>query len=847
VDIPSISSTDTLTNKTMSGASNTFTNLPVGTTGITAIANGGTAVSALPTVQGASAFAAWDANQNLSANNIVNNYTTTATAAGTTTLTVASKINQFFTGATTQNCDLPVAATLALGHQFRITNLSTGVVTVRSSGANTVIAMQPQDSAIITCILASGTSAASWSVDSELSANSATGALGLPAGTAAQRPTAVAGQVRLNTDSNSFEGYANGIWSSIGGGLNELPQKNYLKTYSEANVAPSYAGSTIAVGGNLVDLVSFHRSNSSNTITSSASTLLRGSNNYLTSMADTNSTGTAFIQFPSFALEGTDLGKPISISFDVNGVTADGNWDVVVVRYTSAGVYGSIISVAGNASSGTTPVSAKLPTGTTTFNGFFVPDSTTASDVYCVRLRHLVSNAAIRVDTLFVGSQPIRVGAAITDWQSYTPTFTGFGTASNVGFLWRRNGDSVDIAGVVQTGTSTAVTPQITLPTGLTVDTTKIMSTIARVGEIKSDAITRNNFMAIVGGAYTTSFTVAADNTPNTVVASASATFGTGTYLKIQATIPITGWSSNVTMADRAVEEFCSNSDVTSTASVITSGSQAGIDGVQFSSSWAVGTAYSRNVDFSTAYQPNDTVVLEIKDNNRNWVPAQALFPPIRQGSNNFGIQWYTTAANPNRVLVEFGAGGQTPSNATYASNGTAWSALNAAGWRWRVRKVSAGAQVGYPIDVANLVNNTPSYLAWSGQNGYGSTNTCIRKFTTATAATGTNITTANDATNGASFTVNKTGMYSIVYCDALTAGGNIGLSKNSAQLTTNIASITAANRLAIASPTANDVFACVSGVFYLTAGDVIRCHTDGSGATTSTTRTVFSMAHVTT
>ena len=45
-----------------------------------------------------------------------------------------------------------------------------------------------------------------------------TGALTLPAGTEAQRPSPTAGMVRYNTDSSAFEGYASGAWSGIGGG-----------------------------------------------------------------------------------------------------------------------------------------------------------------------------------------------------------------------------------------------------------------------------------------------------------------------------------------------------------------------------------------------------------------------------------------------------------------------------------------------------------------------------------------------------------------------------------------------------------------------------------------------------
>jgi hypothetical protein len=110
----------------------------------------------------ASQFAGWDANVNLSSNAFISAYATTATAASTTTLTVASKFQQFFTGTTTQTVLLPVTSTLVLGQQFYIVNNSTGVVTVESSGGNTVQAMAAGTTLLVTCILTSGTSAASW-------------------------------------------------------------------------------------------------------------------------------------------------------------------------------------------------------------------------------------------------------------------------------------------------------------------------------------------------------------------------------------------------------------------------------------------------------------------------------------------------------------------------------------------------------------------------------------------------------------------------------------------------------------------------------------------------------------
>jgi hypothetical protein len=96
--------------------------------------------------------------------NILLGYATTATAAGTTTLTNTSLAQQFFTGTTTQTVVMPVASTLFLGFQFFISNRSTGIVTVQSSGANTITAMPSNTSCVFTCILTSGTTAASWDV-----------------------------------------------------------------------------------------------------------------------------------------------------------------------------------------------------------------------------------------------------------------------------------------------------------------------------------------------------------------------------------------------------------------------------------------------------------------------------------------------------------------------------------------------------------------------------------------------------------------------------------------------------------------------------------------------------------
>lgn len=94
--------------------------------------------------------------------NSVYGYTTTATAAGTTTLTATSTYLQYFTGSTTQTVQMPVTSTLSLGWSFHICNNSTGNLTVNSSGGNLIGTVLPGTTAHITCVDITVTTAAGW-------------------------------------------------------------------------------------------------------------------------------------------------------------------------------------------------------------------------------------------------------------------------------------------------------------------------------------------------------------------------------------------------------------------------------------------------------------------------------------------------------------------------------------------------------------------------------------------------------------------------------------------------------------------------------------------------------------
>lgn len=160
---------DTNVTLTLGGSPNTAlvnaASLTLGWTGQLSIARGGTAVSSVTVAPAATAWAGWDANKNMSANSLIEGYTTTATAAATTTLVVGSTWQQFFTGSSTQTIVLPVTSTLVLGQSFYIVNNSSGNVTVNSSGANAIQVMAASTTLLVTCILTSGTTAASWAIE----------------------------------------------------------------------------------------------------------------------------------------------------------------------------------------------------------------------------------------------------------------------------------------------------------------------------------------------------------------------------------------------------------------------------------------------------------------------------------------------------------------------------------------------------------------------------------------------------------------------------------------------------------------------------------------------------------
>jgi hypothetical protein len=137
----------------------------------------------------------------------------------------------------------------------------------------------------------------------------------------------------------------------------------------------------------------------------------------------------------------------------------------------------------------------------------------------------------------------------------------------------------------------------------------------------------------------------------------------------------------------------------------------------------------------------------------------------------------------------------------------------------------AGGLPAGSVIPATTQVGASPSMVRLVTMNGAGSTNTAIRRFTTTVISQGTDITYADSATLGATFTVNANGVYAISYCDAFGSSQYVGLSLNSTQLSTSIDSINNADKLIYGDTAAANVISAVAWSGYLASSSVVRAH----------------------
>ena len=407
----------------------------------------------------------------------------------------------------------------------------------------------------------------------------------------------------------------------------------------------------------------------------------------------------------AFTINNIHKGVPLNISFDflTQSGTA-GDWDVVVFDVTA----GAVIAVSA-------PVlnsQGNMPVGSGSFNAFFVSSTNTS---YELRIVRRAGSGTFSVANVDVSQQIVRVGAPIITWQAYTPTFSApWGTVTVQSFFWRRVGDTLEIQGSFTTGTTTSGVPTISLPVGLTIDFAKVLPLSGTRGLINSTIGSNPIFTTGCNTGVTTSF-IPYSTAYNQ--ANANSVAGTGAGLTCSFSAPISQWDSNVTMGDRAVEEYASNFSTSTTGS----DSSSFAYGATGSVIQSITAALERDVQFTTPIQATDTFFVEVSSDRIRWTAVNGL---VLLGGNTLSVAQSQNAVSygvgrlsiQSATVIRVLFGQYSFPNSTYGAAGATWAAV--AAMFWRVRKVSSGAQIGGAISSANIVGRIDGNAPATGMLG---------------------------------------------------------------------------------------------------------------------------------
>jgi len=203
----------------------------------------------------------------------------------------------------------------------------------------------------------------------------------------------------------------------------------------------------------------------------------------------------------------------------------------------------------GSASQNMTPLGLEGPvTYTTTQSSLTVNIQGRAEAGTC----NLSNDVSGREQSIAVYRYPLTSELAVRPeqsnfgWTAYTPTYVGLGTVTSSTANYRRVGDNLELRGTLTTGTVTAATVSVSLPTGLTTATTPIIQATQSCGQVLSGQ-TGSNIMYVICPAASATLNFSVQNGSNFATNTVLGTnfIASSTLITWDATVAISGWNAN--------------------------------------------------------------------------------------------------------------------------------------------------------------------------------------------------------------------------------------------------------------------------------------------------------------
>lgn len=392
---------------------------------------------------------------------------------------------------------------------------------------------------------------------------------------------------------NYAQNQENGILSSNGTLLNYNGPKNYITNgnfenglttgWSVVGIASLTNGLPVSVGTSGAAFSTGNGGRTAGASTLTPAVVLSGQLSGIASLnLATNAAGTIGDGYVSqvYNIDLSDQAKVLNISFNYKVVTGTPN-----LSGTSSNTYAcAVYDLVNNQWLGVTSAFNLVQgTGVGLYTGAVQTLSTTVGiQLFIYSPVAPTAASSLFLDSFTLGPQFIATGYAGTDWVSYTPTITGFGTVTAVAFWSRRLGDSLEVQGDFTTGTPTAVPNGITLGYGgananVTLDFTKMVggasSTLVGDATISAASTTFFRLTAMASSTvWTNAIGLAAQTSTSgsNSIQNGSAIAGASQVIYAHFKVPISGWSSNTVQSSDSLQtivDLIVSSTTTSTGS----------------------------------------------------------------------------------------------------------------------------------------------------------------------------------------------------------------------------------------------------------------------------------------